>query len=617
MAYPPRAFFILSRLNPSSSHAVAQALAASFLEEKNLKSLRAMQRILLTSLLAFTCLLTFGQSRLYVDVDHYSKKRINRVQKNMELRIGPDQVLKPGVDSSYTNFLYFDLPPTQDQSPFEGKLFFWNNSLDLSLPADDTLYLLTTDEGDYFPHDAEIWTYEELKTLFIEAKKAKATEEDPYDPQEFQFVKGIRSMSRMVNTALAYHYQESEERVDRMEEIGNALYWVLLGILGICLLGLMVSRIRLQQEEIPPRTWLQAERRFSQLMYLVIAILIMHVAMYLDFEIISLNGNPGYVMELNTFAEILLGMLILSSFVLNAAYLVPNFLVIRDYRGYFLRAAALLGISLSPFILMNDWLLQTHIAWVDGRWVFHHFERDQDLDPMAFPAFWWILSSLLVSTFMTINRRFINQRIQDLQRESSRLSANLRQLQAQISPHFFFNSLNSVYGFALQEESPRTVEALEKLSSLMRFAIYDGNQAFIPLSKEIEYLSDYVDMQKLRLDPKHHEVKFEIADYPSGAKIAPLLLINLIENAFKHGLSMRETSFIHISIRTNGYELELRVSNSVHAKMDIQPGGVGLTNVRQRLDLLYPNAYHWQTEQDEQQYETLLRIQLDQARMEV
>ncbi|MEM9986663.1 MAG: histidine kinase, partial [Bacteroidota bacterium] len=550
-----------------------------------------MQRLLLSSLFVLTCLLTFGQGRLYVDIDHYSKKRINRAQKNMKLKVGADQILKPSVDSNHTDFLYFDLPLGADHVPFEGELFFWGNSMAIHLPASDTLYLLTTDEGDYFPHDAIIWTYDELRAVFIEAKKAKATSEAPFDLQEVPSVKNIRSMSRMVNTALAYRYQASEERVDRMEEIGNGLYWVLLGILGICLLGLMVSRIRLQQEEVPPSRWLLAESRFSQLMYLTIAAFVMHVALYLDSEIISLNGNPGYVMELNTFAEILLGMLILSSFVLNATYLVPNFLVIQDYRGYFLRAAALLGISLLPFVLMNDWLFQTHFAWVDRSWVFHHFDRDEDFDPMAFPAFWWILSSLLVSTFMTINRRFINQRIQDLQRESSRLSANLRQLQAQISPHFFFNSLNSVYGFALQEESPRTVEALEKLSSLMRFAIYDGNQAFIPLSKEMEYLSDYVDMQKLRLDPNHHEVKFDISDYPAGAYIAPLLLINLIENAFKHGLSMREASFIHISVRTSGYELELRVSNSVHPKMEIQHGGVGLSNVRQRLDLLYPNAY--------------------------
>lgn len=223
---------------------------------------------------------------------------------------------------------------------------------------------------------------------------------------------------------------------------------------------------------------------------------------------------------------------------------------------------------------------------------------------------------LLFSTIYGFGRNLLIRRLPQLTQKSNALNAELGALKHQISPHFFFNSLNTVYSYSLIEDSPKTSEAITKLSDMMRFVIYDGAQEKISLQKELTYLEDYIELQQLRLDPEKHQFNFRVDGEPKGLQIAPLILITLIENAFKHGISMSQPSFIYISLLIQEGGLILSVENSNHAAKVIagegetREGGVGMVNTRQRLDLLYPNRYDWYVEEKGDSYFTQLSIDL-------
>ena len=152
----------------------------------------------------------------------------------------------------------------------------------------------------------------------------------------------------------------------------------------------------------------------------------------------------------------------------------------------------------------------------------------------------------------------------------------------------------------------------------MRFAIYHGDKKQIPLETELEYLSDYIDMQRLRINPIKHDLQYRVDGEAGDLQIAPLMLITLIENAFKHGISMSQESYIHIDLFILDKGLILTVENSVHPKdlvavggnAVIKESGVGLVNTRERLNLLYAGKHEWRIEEDEDRYFTQLSLDL-------
>lgn len=174
--------------------------------------------------------------------------------------------------------------------------------------------------------------------------------------------------------------------------------------------------------------------------------------------------------------------------------------------------------------------------------------------------------------------------------------ANLSFLRSQINPHFLFNALNTVYGTALIENAPRTSEGIERLGDMMRFMLQENMQEKISLAREIDYLNNYISFQRLRTDT-NPEVKIEaqIDDKVNTLQIPPMLLIPFVENAFKHGISLREPSHVKITLQLEGPVLYFDVNNSKHVKPDNDPekygNGIGLKNVGQRLDLLFPGRH--------------------------
>ena len=197
---------------------------------------------------------------------------------------------------------------------------------------------------------------------------------------------------------------------------------------------------------------------------------------------------------------------------------------------------------------------------------------------------------LFMSGFIKIALEWFKSEKQREALKVANLNAELKYLKSQINPHFLFNSLNTIYSLA-HRRSPETEHALVKLSTIMRYMIYQSNEDRVMLEKELRYLQDYIDIQRLRMT-RQVPVEFTVEGSAAGLEIAPMLLIPFVENAFKHGISLKEPAFINIRIDISAEGvLHLVVRNSLFKQRVSEKGGVGLTNVLKRLSLLYTDAH--------------------------
>ncbi len=197
--------------------------------------------------------------------------------------------------------------------------------------------------------------------------------------------------------------------------------------------------------------------------------------------------------------------------------------------------------------------------------------------------------------------------------EKSRSEAELKNLRSQLNPHFLLNTLNNIYAL-IAFNSDRAQEAVQELSKLLRHVLYDNQQSYVVLSKETDFILNYIELMKIRLS-KEVKVDVSIDIRPnSQTKIAPLIFISLIENAFKHGISPTEPSFIQIKIGENEEGevcCDIRNSNFPKSIADKSGSGIGLEQVRKRLELMYPDKYQWikHVSEDGNIYSSILTIQ--------
>ena len=215
----------------------------------------------------------------------------------------------------------------------------------------------------------------------------------------------------------------------------------------------------------------------------------------------------------------------------------------------------------------------------------------------------WFVIFLLATVIMVGLSWFIYNRNREQIRELLRFKQQLGQatsslqlLRAQINPHFLFNALNTLYGTALQENAERTGEGIQKLGDMMRFMLHENMQDNIPIARELQYIRDYIALQRLRIRASDDiTVETEIVDPLDDRRITPMLLIPFVENAFKHGISLVEKSWIRISLRFDENALYFDAYNSIHRAGAWDPeharSGLGLENVKQRLEMLYPGRY--------------------------
>lgn len=214
------------------------------------------------------------------------------------------------------------------------------------------------------------------------------------------------------------------------------------------------------------------------------------------------------------------------------------------------------------------------------------------------------------------HRITVDYEIKGLQTALGRSTADLNFLRSQINPHFLFNILNALYGTSLQENAERTSEGIQKLGDMMRFMLHENLQEKISLNREIEYLNNYIALQSLRTQSSPDiTITTEIEEHVGILQIAPMLLIPFVENAFKHGISLKERSNIRISLATRDKTLYFDISNSIHEKPANDPekdnNGIGLSNVKQRLRLMYPTRHELSIRDSGKEFFVHLTIQLD------
>jgi two-component system sensor histidine kinase AlgZ len=177
-----------------------------------------------------------------------------------------------------------------------------------------------------------------------------------------------------------------------------------------------------------------------------------------------------------------------------------------------------------------------------------------------------------------------------LKHKKEKTNIELLHLQSQVSPHFFFNTLNNLYG--LVEKEPKKAQRLIlKLSDMMRYSIYDGQKEVVTLEQEVEYVNTYVE---LHTDRYHKKVEVRFSKYvqKEGLKVKPLLFIILVENAFKHGVeNLRESAYVRIDLTANEQEISFEVENNFEDNEHGESQGIGLKNLQRRLALVYPKRH--------------------------
>jgi two-component system, LytTR family, sensor kinase len=223
--------------------------------------------------------------------------------------------------------------------------------------------------------------------------------------------------------------------------------------------------------------------------------------------------------------------------------------------------------------------------------------------------------SAFVITFFSLGLRvlarntLIEKRQKELEKE--KLNSELAFLKNQISPHFFFNTLNNIYSL-ISINTEDSQKAVLQLSRMMRYLLYESEHREIELSNEIEFMNNYIDLMRLRMSDK---VKLDIT-FPSefeNIMIPPLLFIPIIENAFKHGVSYREKSFIKIRMEISKESITFNCSNSIVKPVDeraAEHSGIGLENIKKRLNLLFPVKHEFKIDKTDSAFEVVVQIRL-------
>jgi len=253
-------------------------------------------------------------------------------------------------------------------------------------------------------------------------------------------------------------------------------------------------------------------------------------------------------------------------------------------RGKYLLYGTLLLVSLAVYVGVKNahdvYLYGTVLGQPEQKDFLHH----------SLYNFSIVLFYLAFSVALQLSKEWYFQR-QLLQRiEIEKLNTELDYLKAQTNPHFLFNSLNTVF-FQIDKSNETARDTLSKFSDMLRYQLYECNGNEVSVEKEIAYLKNYVDLQRLRSN-ENYFIEFSCTDNLSGYTIAPLILIPFVENAFKYVSHFPDApNEVKIQLGLNDRSFEMRVLNTVNTVSDKQLGGIGLKNARRRLALLYPNRH--------------------------
>ncbi len=292
-------------------------------------------------------------------------------------------------------------------------------------------------------------------------------------------------------------------------------------------------------------------------------------------------------------------------FAINNFVLAPRYLLRRRYILYFFVAVTMLTAIFYPMDYYYD-KLQLMPYYAKDMYIIHGRASFTDL------SWYW---NVLLGLFMmgaNLGIKLVFRSIQDEQKmvemERQSLQAEMDYLKYQINPHFFMNTLNNIH--AMVDIDPEAAKStVIELSKMMRYVLYDSEKAHTNLAQEVLFMENYISLMKIRY-MSDVDVRFNVqTPLPLGAKVPPLLIIVFVENAFKHGVSYNEPSFVHINLSCQDGNAICEVRNSRHKDMKVEKGGIGLENVRKRLELLFGNDYKLDIDdKNESEYSVKLSI---------
>lgn len=308
-------------------------------------------------------------------------------------------------------------------------------------------------------------------------------------------------------------------------------------------------------------------------------------------------------------------------FYLNYFYLVPALLLQKKYWLYFVFVFVLIAlfmiIRINYFIPEFRHLRPENITPRMMPSDVRFFEkgphrRIEVRQPLFFkigPSFFYILIITISAIIKTLTEFYNNQQ-NKLIAETHRTNTELIYLRKQTNPHFLFNSLNSIYSLA-HKKSDLVPDAIVTLSELMRYMLYETDNKTVALEKEINYIQNYIELQKLRLN-NIEDIVINVHGDTRNKFIEPLLLISFVENAFKYGTDYKGAAHVKIKVFILENSLDFWIENTIENYVkDPENSGIGLVNIQNRLDLLYPNAHELTITQDNQYFRVHLNLELD------
>ncbi len=283
---------------------------------------------------------------------------------------------------------------------------------------------------------------------------------------------------------------------------------------------------------------------------------------------------------------------------INLRLLFPFFLEKGKYLLYSLLILSLIALGSGFYLVLFN-------KWVDYFFEGYYF--------IAFYGFWdislYFAVYLVATSLLRLARGWF--RLQEI--ETERNKAELKALRSQINPHFLFNSLNSIYSLA-RKNSKEVPEKIVQLSDLLRHIIYDSDRDFIPLEKEIGMIRNYITLQNLRTD-EQHKINLHVDGEVKEKMVAPMVILPFVENSFKHGLKGgADNAFVNILLTVSDHKLELEIANSKGksaGETDLRYQGIGIENVRKRLEMLYPGRHKLKITETEQTFTVDLQIEIN------
>lgn len=322
-----------------------------------------------------------------------------------------------------------------------------------------------------------------------------------------------------------------------------------------------------------------------------------HLVALVMLAIVIINVDTILVSPYAIYTRIFLFTMLVTLFYANMYWLVPKFLLKNDYKSYMLGILILMSIA---YFVVFPILIYLRPYAAPGE-IAH--------TPRSTSFLFLILVLTAASTAIKLFQRWLtdSDRINEL--EKITMQAELEQLKNQINPHFLFNMLNNA-NVLVQKDQEKASQVLIKLSDFLRYQLYDCARPKVLLMSDIHFLSDFLNLEKIRRD--NFEVIISKEGELSGVQIAPLLLITFVENAVKHNMDAENGSYVHLEFTLENNRLTFKCTNSKPYLPVVknERGGLGLTNVKRRLELLYPGNYQLKIDDQPESYSVTLKINL-------